>query len=100
MSKSTAEYIKFLITQFRSVDFIALGGIIGIGFFRGSSKSLAVAGPVGALVAVVVVGVIATAVMECICELVVLWPIPNAMVEYVKAFVDEDLGTAVGIMYW
>jgi amino acid transporter len=49
---------------------------------------------------VVVVGIIATSVMECICELVVLWPIPNAMVEYVKTFVDEDLGIAVGIMYW
>jgi yeast amino acid transporter len=38
--------------------------------------------------------------MECICEMIVLWPIPNAMVEYVKTFVDEDLGTAVGVMYW
>ena len=47
-----------------------------------------------------VVGVIATSVMECICELIVLWPIPNAMVEYVKTFVDEDLGIAVGVMYW
>jgi yeast amino acid transporter len=55
---------------------------------------------VGALVAVVVVGTITTAVMECICELDVLWPVPNAMVQYVKAFVDEDLGIAVGIMYW
>ena len=50
--------------------------------------------------AVVVVGIIATSVMECICELIVLWPIPNAMVEFVKTFVDEDLGIAVGIMYW
>ncbi len=55
-------------------QFIALGGIIGIGFFRGSSKSLAIVGPVGALIAVVVVGIVATAVMECICELIVLWP--------------------------
>ena len=50
--------------------------------------------------AVVVVGIVAISVMECICELVILWPIPNAMVEYVKTFVDEDLGVAVGIMYW
>lgn len=81
-------------------QFIALGGIIGIGFFRGSSKSLGICGPVGALIAVFVVGIVATAVMECICELVILWPISNAMVEYVKAFVDEDLGIAVGVMHW
>lgn len=48
----------------------------------------------------VLVGIIATAVMECICEMIVLWSIPNAMVEFVKAFIDEDLGVAVGIMYW
>jgi amino acid transporter len=29
-----------------------------------------------------------------------LWPIANAMVEFVKRFVDEDLGTVVGIAYW
>ena len=81
-------------------QFIALGGIIGVGFFRGSSKSLAICGPIGALIAVLVVGVVAISVMECISELVILWPIPNAMVEYVKAFVDEDLGTAIGVMYW
>lgn len=96
MCSSSCPYHAWLIPS----QFIGLGGIIGIGFFHGSSKSMGIAGPTGALIAVVVVGIIASAVMECICELVVLWPIPNAMVEYVKSFVDEDLGVAVGIMYW
>jgi amino acid transporter len=52
------------------------------------------------LIAVLVVGIVAIAVMEGICELINLWPIPNAMVEYVRAFVDEDLGVAIGILYW
>jgi amino acid transporter len=55
---------------------------------------------VGALIAVAVVGVVATAVMEGIAEMIIRWPIPNAMVEFVKSFVDEDLGVAIGIMYW
>lgn len=93
-----SNYVNFSLIA--TSQFIALGGIIGIGFFRGSSKSLAICGPLGALIAVFVVGIVAIAVMECICEMVVLWPVPNAMVEYVKAFVDEDLGIAVGIMYW
>lgn len=54
----------------------------------------------GALIAVAVVGVVAIAVMEGICELIIRWPIPNAMVEFVRSFVDEDLGVAIGIMYW
>lgn len=58
------------------------------------------AGPCGALIAVLVVGIVAIAVMEGICEFINIWPIPNAMVEYVRAFVDEDLGVAIGILYW
>ena len=52
------------------------------------------------MIAVLVVGIVAIAVMEGICELINIWPIPNAMVEYVRAFVDEDLGVAIGILYW
>jgi yeast amino acid transporter len=77
-----------------------LGGIIGVGFFRGSSSTTALAGPGGAMIAVFVVGIIVIAVMEGICELINIWPIPNAMVEFVRSFVDEDLGIAVGILYW
>lgn len=47
-----------------------------------------------------VVGVVAVCVMEGICEMIMLWPIPNAMVEFVRTFVDEDLATAIGIGYW
>lgn len=89
-----------MISRVDIAQFIAMGGVIGIGFFRGSSKSLAISGPVGSLIAVAVVGVVATAVMEGIAEMIIRWPIPNAMVEFVKSFVDEDLGVAIGIMYW
>jgi yeast amino acid transporter len=40
------------------------------------------------------------AVMEGICEMTVLWPLPNAMVEFVRAFVDPDLAIVVGLSYW
>ena len=38
--------------------------------------------------------------MEGISEFVQLFPAPNAVVEYVKAFVDEDLSWIVGFAYW
>ncbi|KAF8533886.1 amino acid permease-domain-containing protein [Trichophaea hybrida] len=38
--------------------------------------------------------------MEGLSEMIGLWPIPNAMVEFVRAFVDYELGTVVGITYW
>jgi amino acid transporter len=45
-------------------------------------------------------GIIAIMVMEGVSEFTQLFPAPNAIMEYVKAFVDEDLGWVVGIAYW
>jgi yeast amino acid transporter len=59
-----------------------------------------VAGPEGTLLAFILLGLVAMAVMEGICEMIVLWPIPNAMVEFVRAFVDPDLAIVVGLSYW
>jgi amino acid permease len=79
-----------------------------------------VAGPAGALVALVIMGstlsstntvapieswlnmagVIAICAAEGLSELTQLFPAPNAIVEYVRAFVDEDLAWVIGIAYW
>lgn len=87
-------------TRTNSIQFIAIGGTIGVGFFSNSSLILGVAGPGGALLAFALVGVVAIAAMEGLCEMIVLWPIPNPMVEFVRAFVDPDLAIVVGIAYW
>ncbi|MCJ1469251.1 hypothetical protein MMC07_007884 [Pseudocyphellaria aurata] len=84
----------------RQIYFIGVGGIIGLGFFANSSLILGIAGPGGALLAFALVGLMSIAVMEGICEMIVLWPISNAMVEFVRTFVDEDLAIVVGVGYW
>jgi yeast amino acid transporter len=61
---------------------------------------LAISGPGGVLIAFGVVGLVAIFVMEGVCEMIVLWPISNAMIEFVRAFVDPDLAIVVGITYW
>ena len=45
-------------------------------------------------------GLVAIFVMEGVSEFVQLFPVPNAIVEYVRAFVDEDFAWLVGIAYW
>ncbi len=45
-------------------------------------------------------GLISICVSECISELSQQFPAPNAIVEWVKTFVDEDLGWVIGIAYW
>ena len=37
--------------------------------------------------------------MEGLAEMIVLWPVSNAMVEYVRVFVDRDLAIVVGLSY-
>ena len=81
-------------------QFIVLSATIGGGIFSNDAEPLEVAGPAGTLVCIVVMGFITIAVMEGVSEFTQRFPAPNAIVEYVRAFVDEDLGWAVGIVYW
>ena len=68
--------------------------------FYSDGEALAVAGPSGVILAFFIVGVITICVMECVSELAQMFPTPNAIVEYVRIFVDEDLAWVVGIAYW
>jgi yeast amino acid transporter len=45
-------------------------------------------------------GIITICVSECIGEFSQQFPVPNAMVEYVRTFVDEELGWVIGLAYW
>jgi yeast amino acid transporter len=82
------------------MQFIVASVIIGGGIFAGDSEALEVAGPGGALIGLMLIGILAICVMECVSELVQLFPVPNAIVEYIKAFVDEDLAWCAGLAYW
>jgi yeast amino acid transporter len=74
-----------------------LGGLI---IFGGNGQFLRTAGPAGFMTAILYVGANAIFVMEGLSEMIVLWPISNAMVEFVRMFVDEDLAIVVGLAYW
>jgi amino acid transporter len=79
---------------------IGVSGIIGLGLFVHSGEILRISGPGGALFAYGFVALVAISVMEGIAEMVGVWPISNPFVEFVRAFVDEDLAVVVGIAYW
>jgi len=52
------------------------------------------------LLSILIIGIIAICVMEGVSEFTQLFPAPNAIVTYVRVFVDEDLAWVVGIAYW
>jgi amino acid transporter len=74
--------------------------VIGGGIFNNNAAALELSGPGGLILSIVTMGIIAICVGECISELVQQFPAPNAIVEYVRAFVDKDFGWVVGIAYW
>ncbi len=80
---------------------IGISGILGgLTLFSTSGLILSVGGPGGVLIAWSINGAIAVAVMEGLSEMIELWPISNAMMEFVDKFVDKDLALVVGIAYW
>ncbi|KAI6089255.1 amino acid permease-domain-containing protein [Hypoxylon rubiginosum] len=38
--------------------------------------------------------------MQCITELLCIWPVPGALSVFVRVFVDTELGIVVGVAYW
>ena len=74
--------------------------MIGVTIFYADGEALEVAGPAGVLLAFFVVGFIAICVVECISEMIQMFPTPNAIMEFVRVFVDEDLAWVIGIAYW
>lgn len=79
---------------------ITISGVLGAGLYVRSGSILRFGGPGAVLISTTVMGLLAWMVMQCIGEMLTLWPISGALVEYVGVFVDDDLGIAVGIAYW
>ncbi|MCJ1396786.1 hypothetical protein MMC18_009678, partial [Xylographa bjoerkii] len=82
------------------IFFITISAVIGSGIFAEDGEALEVSGPGGTLLSLFIMGAIAIATMEGLSEMVQLFPAPNAIVEYIGAFVDADLGWIMGIAYW
>lgn len=84
----------------RHLNFIAIGGTIGTGFFLGSGTALLKAGPVGCLLAYIFIATMLWSVMVCLSEMATFIPTAGAFSSYATRFVDPSLGFAVGWLYW
>ncbi len=84
----------------RHLNFIAIGGTIGTGFFLGSGTALWKAGPAGCLIAFVFVATILWSIMVSLGEMATFIPTAGAFSAYATRFVDPSLGFAMGWLYW
>lgn len=84
----------------RHILMISLGGTIGTGLFMGSGYTIGQAGPVGALLAYTVGGIIMYLVLLCLAELAVAMPVAGSFQTYASKFISPAAGFTTGWLYW
>lgn len=84
----------------RHLVMISLGGAIGTGLFLGSGEVIAQTGPVGAIIAYILGGIIAYMVMLCLGELAVHMPVSGSFGAYAQKYIGPGTGYTITWLYW
>lgn len=88
------------VNVLKAIQMITISAILGIGFYVRIGTVLRTAGPLALVLSFTLLTLFAWAVMQCITEMLSIWPVPGALVEFVGCFVDEDFGYTIGVAYW
>jgi AAT family amino acid transporter len=83
----------------RHLQLIALGGVIGSGYFLGTGQVLSTVGP-AAVLSYVLGGIIVVCVMLCLGELAVACPVSSSFVTYARQLISPTWACGVGWSYW
>lgn len=84
----------------RHISMIAIGGAIGTGLFVATGSVISQAGPGGAILAYILIGVMLYFLMSSIGELATFYPVSGSFSSYSTRFVDPSLGFTMGWLYW
>ena len=84
----------------RHLVMLSLGGAIGTGLFLGSGEVIAQTGPIGAILAYILGGLIAYMVMLCLGELAVHMPVSGSFGSYAHQFIGPGTGYMITWLYW
>lgn len=85
--------------QGRHITMIAVGGVIGAGFFLGVGASIALAGP-AVIVAYAIGGLLTMFVMMLLVEMAVGRPVAGSFQQYATEAIGPRAGFATGWTYW
>jgi amino acid transporter, AAT family len=83
----------------RHLQLIALGGIIGSGYFLGTGYVISEVGP-AAFLSYLLGGLIVYSVMYALGELAVEIPISSSFITYANRFISPSVACGVGWSYW
>lgn len=84
----------------RHLSMIAIGGSIGTGIFLASGTSIQTAGPGGAFISYLAIGLMVYFLMNSLGEMAAYMPVSGSFSTYATKFVDPALGFALGWNYW
>ncbi|VFP83987.1 Lysine-specific permease [Candidatus Erwinia haradaeae] len=84
----------------RYLMMIAISGSIGTGLFVASGATIAQAGPGGALLSYILIGLMVYFLMTSLGELAAFMPVSGSFAVYGSKYVDEGFGFALGWNYW
>ncbi|CAK9885397.1 MAG: Lysine-specific permease [Candidatus Erwinia impunctatus] len=84
----------------RHLTMIAIGGSIGTGLFVASGATISQAGPGGALLSYVLIGLMVYFLMTSLGELAAYMPVSGSFATYGSNYVEEGFGFALGWNYW
>ncbi|KNG44681.1 amino acid permease [Stemphylium lycopersici] len=84
----------------RHINMIAIAGMIGTGLFLASGQAIATAGPAGALLGYLCMGLIACGVALSAGEMSAFMPVTGGFVRHATRFVQPALGIATGWNFW
>lgn len=79
---------------------ITLNATLGIGLYWRVGQILELGGPLAVVLSYGLNGLIVWGVMQGLTEMLCIWPVPGSLSVYVRKFVDEELGIAVGVAHW
>jgi len=84
----------------RHLNMIAIGGAIGTGIFLALGATINQAGPGGALVAYISIGIMVYFLMTSLGEMATFMPVSGSFGTYASKFIDPAMGFALGWNYW
>lgn len=84
----------------RHLTMIAIGGSIGTGLFVASGATISQAGPGGALLSYILIGLMVYFLMTSLGELAAYMPVSGSFATYGQDYVEEGFGFALGWNYW
>lgn len=88
------------VLKARHLSMIAIGGSIGTGLFVASGATIAQAGPGGALLSYLFIGIMVYFLMTSLGELAAYMPTSGSFSTYGAKYVEEGFGFALGWNYW